>query len=82
MIFVRRRRRSAPQSHPWSAVLVQLFPLMVGWPPELRSWIANRSHHSKMDISVVGDRSVALLEGQWRKSFEKYAKCYDFRDFW
>ena len=47
-----------------------------------RSWIANRRHHSKMTILHICDRSVALREGPWRKSFEKSAKCCDFHDFW
>ena len=35
----------------------------------------------KMSISRVVDRSVSMLEGPWRKSFEKYLKSCDFRDF-
>ena len=48
---------------------------------EPRSWMANRIHHSKMNILHFVDRSVAILDGPWRKSFEKYAKRCDVRDF-
>ena len=50
--------------------------------PETRSWMANWRDQKKMNILRVVDRSVAILDGPWRKSFEKYAKRCDFHDFW
>ena len=35
----------------------------------------------KMSILRFVDRSVAMLDGPRRKSFERYAKNCDFRDF-
>ena len=35
----------------------------------------------KMSILRVVDRSVAMLDGPRRQSFERYAKNCDFRDF-
>ena len=64
--------------------------IMIGFPdlsdfgrmdPETRSWNANWNYHSEMSILRVVDRSVAMLEGPWRKSFEKCVKSCDFRDF-
>ena len=57
-------------------------PAGVDSAPDPRSWMANWSHQKKMNILGAVDRSVTLLEEPRRKSFEKYRKHCDFRDFW
>ena len=57
-------------------------PAGVDSAPETRSWMANWRDQKKMGILRVADRSVTLLEEPRRKSFEKYRKSCDFRDFW